>query len=112
MNILLSLFRYFSVIQYVQRGLNLTDVRHIFGFLMRLRQAVNHPYLVICGFTEKPCGVCRNQAKDPVVISCSHVFCKGCISASSTGQALCPSCEIPVRVQFAYSSSSRDPGAP
>ncbi|KAL9271274.1 ATP-dependent helicase rhp16-like protein [Drosera capensis] len=97
---------------YVQRGLNLTDVRLIFCFLTRLQQAVNHPILVIYGSTEKPCCVCRNQAKASVVMSCSHVFCKGCISESSTGQTLCPSCEIPVRVQFAYISSSRDPGAP
>ncbi|KAG0417546.1 DNA repair protein RAD16, partial [Dictyocoela roeselum] len=49
---------------------------NIFTLLQRMRLAVNHPYLI----TKEPfypvCGYCNDEADDPVISSCKHVFCR------------------------------------
>lgn len=92
---------------YLQSGTVLNNYAHIFDILMRLRQAVDHPYLVIFGeaqgndanaarnsshanaFTstdeppspssEEYCDLCKEPVQDETVSSCGHRFCKECI---------------------------------
>ncbi|KAM7274565.1 hypothetical protein ACFE04_016431 [Oxalis oulophora] len=102
---------------YVQAGTVTNNYAHIFDLLTRLRQAVNHPYLVTCSkgaaerngntfntdTAEQECGICHEPAEDPVVTSCcSHVFCKVCLInfASALGQVSCPSCSKPLTVDL------------
>ncbi|XVE91327.1 hypothetical protein REPUB_Repub01dG0000500 [Reevesia pubescens] len=95
---------------YVQAGTVMNNYAHIFDLLTRLRQAVDHPYLVVYSSTaaqragsivnsdknndEQVCGICHDPAEDPVVTSCAHVFCKACLIdfSASLGQVSCPSC--------------------
>jgi DNA repair protein RAD16 len=89
---------------YVSAGTVLNNVAHIFDLLIRLRQAVNHPYLVVFSATslrnekeaaekkqlllaagegsnpspQQVCGVCHDPAEDPVVAACGHSFCRLC----------------------------------
>ncbi|XP_022777033.1 ATP-dependent helicase rhp16 isoform X3 [Durio zibethinus] len=94
---------------YVQAGTVMNNYAHIFDLLTRLRQAVDHPYLVVYSSTtqragniincdknndEQACGICHEPAEDPVVTACSHVFCKACLIdfSASLGQVSCPSC--------------------
>lgn len=93
---------------YVQAGTVMNNYAHIFDLLTRLRQAVDHPYLVIYSRTaalrsgnmvdsdntEQVCGICHHPAEDPRVSACEHVFCYACLSdfCASLGQASCPSC--------------------
>lgn len=93
---------------YVDAGTLMNNYAHIFDLLTRLRQAVDHPYLVVYSATaalrngnkaniddsEKVCGICHDPAEDAVVTACEHVFCKACLIdfSASLGQVSCPSC--------------------
>lgn len=101
---------------YVQAGTLMNNYAHIFDLLTRLRQAVDHPYLVVysstalarrgstnnAGYVEQPCGLCHDIVEDPVITSCTHVFCKSCLIdfSASVGQVSCPSCSKPLTVDF------------
>lgn len=86
-------------------GTVLNNYAHIFDILIRLRQAVDHPYLVIHSATRNnsysttdissrnnlisndtednyfipECGLCNDPVEDPVKSDCGHIFCKSCI---------------------------------
>ncbi|XP_050206991.1 DNA repair protein RAD16 [Mercurialis annua] len=93
---------------YVQDGTVMNNYAHIFELLIRLRQAVDHPYLVVYSKTaalrggnladandaEQVCDICHDPAEDPVVTNCAHVFCKACLLdfSASLGQVSCPTC--------------------
>ncbi|XP_009795273.1 DNA repair protein RAD16 [Nicotiana sylvestris] len=101
---------------YIQAGTLMNNYAHIFDLLTRLRQAVDHPYLVVysstalarsgntddSGYVEQPCGLCHDPVEDPVVASCTHVFCKSCLIdfSATVGQVSCPSCSKPLAVDF------------
>ncbi|XP_015877766.1 ATP-dependent helicase rhp16 isoform X2 [Ziziphus jujuba] len=101
---------------YVEAGTLLNNYAHIFDLLTRLRQAADHPYLVVYSATaalrnamnanvdngEQVCGICHDPAEDLVVPTCEHVFCKTCLidCSASLGQMSCPSCSKPLTVDF------------
>ncbi|KAL3363864.1 hypothetical protein AABB24_012887 [Solanum stoloniferum] len=98
---------------YVKGGTLMNNYAHIFELLTRLRQAVDHPYLVVysstalakmsnSGNVEQPCGLCHDAVGDPAVISCMHVFCKTCLIdfAASVRQVPCPLCSELITVDF------------
>lgn len=98
---------------YVTAGTLMNNYAHIFDLLTRLRQAVDHPYLVEYSRAEsllsgskienvEDCGICHDPAEDPVVTSCEHSFCKACLLEYSTalGQLSCPSCSKPLTVDL------------
>ena len=84
---------------YVTKGTVLHNYAHIFELLSRLRQAVDHPYLVlfgkyrgrevtmparsrIAGGGGDMCGICAINILDPrnlVLTSCRHTFHRACI---------------------------------
>jgi len=92
---------------YVSAGTLLNNYAHIFDLLIRLRQAVDHPYLVIYSKSnpaiqvpqentrvveELPitldspkneveilCGICHESVEDKVTSECCHDFCRGCV---------------------------------
>jgi len=90
---------------YVTKGVVLHNYASIFDLLMRLRQAVDHPYLVLYsasaamaaaraaagldnGDALPPtastnvadvCALCGEAAERPVASSCGHVFCAECV---------------------------------
>ncbi|CAK9157995.1 unnamed protein product [Ilex paraguariensis] len=102
--------------RYLEAGTLANNYAHIFQLLTRLRQAVDHPYLVVYSSSsmgrnggevdtsdgEQVCSLCHDPAEDPVVTSCSHVFCKLCLIdfSASVGQVTCPSCSKPLTVDF------------
>lgn len=108
---------------YVAAGTVMNNYAHIFDLLTRLRQAVDHPYLVVysrvaaakneamvdTSSADQLCGLCHDPVEDPVVTSCTHVFCKSCLIdfSASVGQVTCPTCSKPLTVDF---SSNKDQG--
>ncbi|KAE8778373.1 DNA repair protein RAD16 [Hordeum vulgare] len=109
---------------YVVAGTLLNNYAHIFDLLTRLRQAVDHPYLVAfsktaesleaCkdqpnGAMESQCGICHELAEDVVVTSCDHVFCKTCLMeySATLGNVSCPSCSEPLTVDLTTENSRR-----
>ncbi|MCL7026654.1 hypothetical protein MKW94_003786 [Papaver nudicaule] len=100
---------------YVQAGNLMHNYAHVFDLLTRLRQAVNHPYLVIYSQSAalknaidddgggKDCGLCHDPVEDPVVTSCcTQVFCKACLTdySAESGKVTCPSCSKPLTADF------------
>ncbi|KAL1812900.1 hypothetical protein ACET3Z_022965 [Daucus carota] len=113
---------------YVTEGTVMNNYAHIFDLLTRLRQAVDHPYLVVYSKTalsknsnvgnanngevntsqvddkngEVICGLCHDSVEDPVVTACGHPFCKSCLIgfSASVGQVSCPACSKPLTVDF------------
>ncbi|KAJ0236125.1 Helicase protein with RING/U-box domain-containing protein [Hirschfeldia incana] len=92
---------------YIEAGTIMNNFAHIFDLLTRLRQAVDHPYLVVYSSSrgananlidenkkEQECGLCHEPAEDNVVTSCEHVFCKACLIdfSASLGEVSCPTC--------------------
>ncbi|CAA7054102.1 unnamed protein product [Microthlaspi erraticum] len=101
---------------YVQAGTLMNNYAHIFDLLTRLRQAVDHPYLVVYSSSRginanlleenknesSECGLCHEPAEERVVTSCEHVFCKECLIGVSTSseKATCPTCSKPLTVDW------------
>nr|XP_043628726.1 DNA repair protein RAD16 [Erigeron canadensis] len=101
---------------YIDAGTVMNNYAHIFDLLTRLRQAVDHPYLVAYSKTavdrrtdeanEPFCGLCHDVAEDFVVTSCEHLFCKACLI--DYGQATCPTCDKPLTVDFNANKNQQD----
>lgn len=100
---------------YIDAGTVMNNYAHIFDLLTRLRQAVDHPYLVEYSLTSMErkgkavdtrnvmkCGLCHDPDEDTVVTSCGHAFCKPCLIdfSASMGQNSCPTCSKPLTVDF------------
>jgi len=96
---------------YVDQNSVMNNYGHIFSLLLRLRQAVLHPYLVTHSETAfrgrreagvkctVTCGLCREEAQDAIQTACDHVFCRQCITeyvcsfdVSRGATQTCPSC--------------------
>ncbi|XP_029131055.1 DNA repair protein RAD16 isoform X1 [Cajanus cajan] len=108
---------------YVEANTLMNNYAHIFDLLTRLRQAVDHPYLVVYSQSaasrngvmesnatvEQVCGICHEPVEDVVVTSCEHVFCKACLIdfSASLGQASCPTCSKLLTVDL---TSNKDVG--
>uniref|UniRef100_A0A7S3B1C8 Uncharacterized protein n=1 Tax=Haptolina ericina TaxID=156174 RepID=A0A7S3B1C8_9EUKA len=103
---------------YVESGTLLNNYAHILDLLTRLRQAINHPYLVlhskreIAARADAPvttggavCGLCFEDADDAVLSACGHTFCRGCMqdyiaSIAANAATLCPTCRQPLSVEL------------
>eukprot|EP00814_Leptocylindrus_danicus_P006691 CAMPEP_0116048970 /NCGR_PEP_ID=MMETSP0321-20121206/29902_1 /TAXON_ID=163516 /ORGANISM="Leptocylindrus danicus var. danicus, Strain B650" /LENGTH=820 /DNA_ID=CAMNT_0003531339 /DNA_START=44 /DNA_END=2506 /DNA_ORIENTATION=+ len=119
---------------YVARGTLLNNYAHIFDLLIRMRQAVDHPYLVL--YSKKAldgtvdatenggqvvsngsivCDICSEEPIDRVESSCcSAAFCRGCVmDYMATAQGLsngdngvpCPSCRAPFSIDLSSKAS-------
>ncbi|CAH0481185.1 unnamed protein product [Peronospora belbahrii] len=93
---------------YVSSGTLLNNYAHVFDLLIRLRQAVDHPYLVIYSKSnpalqlpnsavplteeqpfgtsggcssedERLCAICHECVEDGVIAKCGHEFCRECV---------------------------------
>eukprot|EP00191_Tetraselmis_sp_GSL018_P011900 CAMPEP_0177603418 /NCGR_PEP_ID=MMETSP0419_2-20121207/15501_1 /TAXON_ID=582737 /ORGANISM="Tetraselmis sp., Strain GSL018" /LENGTH=1172 /DNA_ID=CAMNT_0019097187 /DNA_START=210 /DNA_END=3726 /DNA_ORIENTATION=+ len=94
---------------YVNAGTVVNNYAHIFDLLIRLRQAVNHPYLVVYsstggtkagaelaplppegaeasgaakdkGLDQTACAICHDPPEEPLAAACGDVFCRACIA--------------------------------
>lgn len=107
---------------YVADGTLLNNYAHIFDLLMRMRQAVDHPYLVV--FSNKAsntvsggiatCGICNEDVTNGVSSSCCQAaFCRSCVVEYMTTSAglfsnstPCPSCRAPLSIDLNATSDN------
>ncbi|KAI9179485.1 DNA repair protein rad16 [Blastocladiella emersonii ATCC 22665] len=96
---------------YVAAGTVLNNYANIFELLTRMRQAANHPCMVTsklrgpngelltpASAAAAVCGLCHEEAEDPVTSKCNHTFCRedirqyvdGYVGADAGLQ--CPTC--------------------
>ena len=107
---------------YVAEGTLLNNYAHIFDLLTKMRQAVNHPYLIVYSKTNfernggpnsslvangsTDCDMCHEPPTDRVLSSCCGAgFCRSCvvdyISGAGGGDATpCPSCQAPFTIDL------------
>lgn len=117
---------------YVEEGTLLNNYAHIFDLLMRMRQAVDHPYLVVYSKRDSvreaaagagravangsvDCDLCHEPPTDRVLSSCCQAaFCRGCVmdymtsllSGSDDANTPCPSCRSPFSIDLNQASTS------
>ncbi|KAJ2521132.1 DNA repair protein rad16 [Coemansia sp. RSA 1939] len=93
---------------YAMHGTVLNNYANIFELITRMRLAANHPDLlrlkvdaaarVGCDSTDTlVCAICNEEAEDPVLSRCKHVFCRTdaqmfISSGSAAGALRCPMC--------------------
>ncbi|KAE8266127.1 hypothetical protein A4X09_0g6221 [Tilletia walkeri] len=78
---------------FIDSGTVLNNYSNIFTLLTRMRQMACHPDLVLRSKTGSAakilgdsvsethvCKLCADEAEDPIMSACRHVFCRGCIS--------------------------------
>eukprot|EP00252_Welwitschia_mirabilis_P009544 TRINITY_DN2218_c0_g1_i3.p1 TRINITY_DN2218_c0_g1~~TRINITY_DN2218_c0_g1_i3.p1 ORF type:complete len:916 (-),score=200.01 TRINITY_DN2218_c0_g1_i3:671-3418(-) len=111
---------------YVRAGTLVNNYAHIFDLLTRLRQAVDHPYLVVYSRSASSlneqgalnsstqvneCAICHEQSDDPVAASCGHTFCRVCIEehTANSMQASCPSCSTPLTIDLTGRTKTQSP---
>eukprot|EP00730_Choanoeca_flexa_P001336 TRINITY_DN10591_c0_g1_i4.p1 TRINITY_DN10591_c0_g1~~TRINITY_DN10591_c0_g1_i4.p1 ORF type:complete len:790 (+),score=184.36 TRINITY_DN10591_c0_g1_i4:29-2371(+) len=101
---------------FVSEGTVLNNYAHIFELLMRMRQSVNHPWLVTHRADSKndkdTCGICYEVAEDPIVSECKHVFCREdmrlYLASCPEGQApCCPQCFRPLTIDMTQPTMER-----
>ena len=113
---------------YADSGTILHNYAHIFDLLIRLRQAVNHPYLIVHANSivgpngvqgsQIPsssrlmggvgvCTICLESVASQAAYAkeCDHVFHQSCVQEYLTsfpgqGPACCPACMLPLTVDF------------
>lgn len=97
---------------YVEEGTILNNYAHVFDLLLRLRQAVCHPYLVLHRKAEDgakvgpgACCICFEPAEDAITSQCEHVFCRLCateyIESDESAVHSCPSCKRALTINLA-----------
>ena len=117
---------------FVSEGTLLNNYAHIFDLLMRMRQAVDHPYLVVYSKRDSvreaaagasqavangsiDCDLCHEPPTDRVLSSCCQAaFCRSCvveymsslISGSDDANTPCPSCRSPFSIDLNQASTS------
>ena len=87
---------------YVQSNTVLNNYANIFELITRMRLAVNHPDMLRIAREKKnmngmvSCGMCHEEAEDPIQSRCKHVFCRACtrqyLEFMSNGIPMCPTC--------------------
>ncbi|KAG0257209.1 DNA repair protein rad16 [Actinomortierella ambigua] len=97
---------------YVEQGTVLNNYANIFELLTKMRQMVDHPDLVLkrvkpggAGLPETlVCCVCQEEAEDPIVSRCHHLFCREDASQYVTTSMVeapeCPVCHIPLSIDL------------
>ncbi|KAF9125782.1 DNA repair protein rad16 [Mortierella sp. 14UC] len=97
---------------YVEQGTVLNNYANIFELLTKMRQMVDHPDLVLkkvkpgqIGLPETlVCSICQEEAEDPIVSKCHHLFCREdadqYITSSSVEAPECPVCHIPLSIDL------------
>ncbi|CAG2099976.1 unnamed protein product, partial [Medioppia subpectinata] len=107
--------------KYIQKmgSVNNLNYVHIFDLLNKMRMAVNHPYLLIPKNerTAFICGICNEEAENPVKSKCNHYFCmkeaeelftnsgRYNIQNSNLNVTICPVCKIPLTIDFNYTEN-------
>lgn len=106
---------------YVESGTVLHNYAHVFDLIMRLRQAVDHPYLIIHGSLNSPdpaagliptksrgftdiCSLCQDDIEEKrAKATCGHAFHRDCLQEYlqqapqlPSGGVGCPACFLPL----------------
>ncbi|KAJ3166157.1 DNA repair protein rad16, partial [Irineochytrium annulatum] len=97
---------------YVNANTVLNNYASIFSLLSRMRLASNHPDLVTTKLAIQAnqaketivCGICQDEAEDPIQAKCKHTFCREDIRqymlSAPEDKASCPVCFRPMVIDL------------
>ncbi|EJW02835.1 hypothetical protein EDEG_02776 [Edhazardia aedis USNM 41457] len=79
-----------------------TNYAHIFDLLQKMRLAVNHPYLAMKNVNDgiPICGFCNEEANDPIMSKCRHIFCREEAREFLQTSNLCPVCKVKITIDL------------
>ncbi|KAI9292890.1 hypothetical protein K502DRAFT_325583 [Neoconidiobolus thromboides FSU 785] len=111
---------------YVEEGTVLNHYANIFELITKMRLAVNHPDLILRRIPMMKngnldpnkrltqiknsliCGLCQDEAEDPIISKCKHVFCREDIrqflDSSLDSHPKCPTCYVPLTIDLSQDS--------
>ncbi|XP_020530133.1 ATP-dependent helicase rhp16 [Amborella trichopoda] len=105
---------------YITEGTLMNNYAHIFYLLTRLRQAIDHQYLVVFfdssqsnqigpADADQLCGICHDPVEDSVVTSGGHTFCQACFLdfTKTPGQVKWPSCSESLTIDLTTKGNSK-----
>ncbi|KAI1452702.1 SNF2 family N-terminal domain-containing protein [Annulohypoxylon moriforme] len=102
---------------YVARDVLLQNYANIFGLIMRMRQAADHPDLILKKDNEGGqnilvCCICDEPAEEAIRSKCKHDFCRLCaknyIDIDSSEAPKCPQCHIPLSIDLEQPEIEQD----
>ncbi|KAF9371508.1 DNA repair protein rad16 [Podila verticillata] len=105
---------------YVEQGTVLNNYANIFELLTKMRQMVDHPDMVLkkikpgqVGLIETMvCSICQEEAEDPIVSKCHHLFCREdaeqYVTTSLAEAPECPVCHIPLSIDLQQPTYVKD----
>ncbi|KAG0345875.1 DNA repair protein rad16 [Podila humilis] len=105
---------------YVEQGTVLNNYANIFELLTKMRQMVNHPDMVLkkikpgeAGLLETMvCCICQEEAEDPIVSKCHHLFCREdadqYVTTSLREAPECPVCHISLSIDLQQPTYVKD----
>lgn len=85
---------------YATKGEVLNNYAHIFELLQKMRLATNHPYLVNKQEGPPMCGFCNEEADDPIVSKCKHIFCREEARVFLATDPNCPVCKVRITIDL------------
>ncbi|KAM0687164.1 DNA repair protein rad16, partial [Conglomerata obtusa] len=87
---------------YAIKGEINNNYAHIFELLQKMRLSVNHPYLAIKDANEgiPICGYCNEEANDPIISKCKHIFCREEARIFLSINNICPVCKIKITIDL------------
>lgn len=99
---------------YAQKGEISNNYAHIFELLQKMRLSANHPFLVQKREGPPMCGYCNEEADDPIISKCKHIFCReeARVFLGDTGK--CPVCKVKItidlmqKIEFTYKTQFYD----
>lgn len=93
---------------FVDSGTVLNNYAHVFDLLLRLRQSVDHPYLVLFSKGDSTaggnywCSLCQEPSEDPIMSKCKHIFCRSCMEnyVQVAMKTKCPDCHVTLTIDL------------
>ncbi|TBU03770.1 DNA repair protein Rad16 [Hamiltosporidium tvaerminnensis] len=92
-----------KLMTYVMKGEVSHNYANIFELLQKMRMAVNHPFLVLKNKMNSNipiCGFCNEEADDPIISKCKHIFCREEARIFLQDSSKCPVCKINITIDL------------
>lgn len=87
---------------YAIHGAVNNNYAHIFDLLQKMRLAVNHPFLTMKNVNQgiPICGYCNEEAEDPIMSACKHIFCREEARNFLIEDSKCPVCKVKISIDL------------
>ncbi|KAM0677349.1 DNA repair protein rad16 [Binucleata daphniae] len=87
---------------YAIKGEINANYANILELLQKMRSACDHPFLAQKHLNEgiPICGICNEEANDPIISKCKHIFCREEAKIHLESSNRCPICKIKITIDL------------